>query len=66
MGRGMTKNQQRDLFTDDEDGNNTDEGEGEISNSDASVMEEPDDLNVRRAEANNQKIALTSIKKSVG
>jgi hypothetical protein len=49
----MTKNQQRDLFTDDEDGNNTDEGEGEISNSDASVMEEPDDLNVRRAEANN-------------
>lgn len=65
VGRGMNKNQQRELFSDDE-ADNTDEGEGEISGSDGSAMEEPDYDNIRRAEQKTQAIGIKDPKRSVG
>lgn len=62
----MNKNQQRQLFSDDEDVKNTDEGEGEISGSNGSGMEEPDDDEVRRTDARGQSIGIKDVKRSVG
>ena len=61
----MNKNQQI-LYSDDEDVNHTDEGEGEISGSNGSGMEEPDDDQVRRTDARGQSIGIKDVKRSVG
>ena len=63
---GMNKNQQRHLFSDDGDVNNTGEGEGEISGSNGSGMEEPDYDQVRKADAKGQSIGVKDVKRSVG
>lgn len=66
----MNRNQQRQLFSEDddmeEDADNTDEGEGEISGSDGSVLEEPDYDQIRRADSKNKPIGIKDHRRSVG